>query len=111
MPFLTICSNGTQNDANLAAEAAKLVGEMLHKPLNYVVADIRINPNMAFEGSTAKKGALIELKSIGFSDKAALARALTDLAAERLQLERRYINVRFVNLAADDVAVGGSLLG
>lgn len=111
MPFVTINTNAENKDKHLAEDAAKLVAETLGKPIDYVVATVRCGQNMAFGGSLENKGALIEMKSVGFADKAGLARKLSDLAVSRLDVEARFVNIEFVNLAAADVAVNGKLLG
>lgn len=111
MPFLTIYSNGVSSNPNLVAEAAELVAKELGKPLQYVVVNVLMNPVMAFNGNAKNKGALIEMKSIGFRNKAALCKALTDFAVANLNVERGYVNIQFVDMPADTVAVSGMLLG
>lgn len=111
MPFLTIYSNGAGNDADLLADAAALVAEKLGKPLRYVVVNLQMNPAMAFDGSPQNKGALIEMKSIGFGNKHPLVEALTDFAIERLKVNRELVNIQFVDMPANTVAINGVLLG
>lgn len=111
MPFVTINTNTENKDKHLAEDAARLAAEILGKPISYVVATVRSGQNMAFDGSSENKGALIEVKSVGFADKAGLARRLTELAIARLDVEERFVNIEFVNLSASDVAVSGDLLG
>lgn len=111
MPFLTINTNADNKDKNLAEDAARLVAETLGKPIAYVVVTVRAGQNMAFGGNSENKGALIEMKSIGFADKSGLAQKLTDLAVSRLDVEARFVNIEFVNMAASDVAISGNLLG
>lgn len=111
MPFLTINTNADNKDKHLAEDAARLAAETLGKPIAYVVATVRAGQDMAFGGSSENKGALIEMKSIGFADKAGLARKLTDLVVSRLDAEARFVNIEFVDLAASDVAISGNLLG
>ena len=66
MPYLTVYTNVEfKNGAALAEEASELTARVLGKPVGYVVANFIYNPNMAFGGSAAAKGALAELKSIG----------------------------------------------
>ena len=111
MPFLTIYTNaGAGNDA-VVSDAAELVAKSLSKPLRYVVINLQYNPMMAFDGSVQNKGALLEMKSIGFNNKTALASALTDFVVERLGAERGLVNIEFVDMPANTVAIGGSLLG
>ena len=111
MPFLTIYSNGVCANPNFAADAAQEVAKELGKPIQYVVVNVVMNPAMAFNGSAKNKGALIEMKSIGFRDKTALCKILTDLAVADLNVEREYVNIQFVDMPANTVAVGGALLG
>lgn len=107
MPFLTIYSNTTIKDENLCADTAQLVAKELGKPIQYVVVNLLLNPAMAFNGDPDTKGALIEMKSIGFRDKISLARVLTDFVAQRLQLDSAYINIQFVDMPASNVAISG----
>lgn len=111
MPFLTIYSNGVSTNGNLAADAAALVAEKLGKPLRYVVVNVVMNPAMAFNGDARKKGTLIEMKSIGFRDKADLAQALTDFAVANLGVEKEFVNIQFVDMPANAVSIGGCVLG
>lgn len=111
MPFLTINTNADNKEKHLAEDASVLVAETLGKPVDYVVVTIQAGQDMAFGGSFENKGALIEMKSIGFADKAGLARKLTDLVVSRLDTEARFVNIEFVDLAASDVAISGNLLG
>ena len=107
MPFLTIYSNSTVKDETLCADAAQLVAKELQKPIQYVVVNFLFNPSMAFNGNQATKGALIEMKSIGFKDKASLARVLTDFVVQRLQVGPTFVNIQFVDMPASDVAISG----
>lgn len=111
MPFLTIYSNGVSSNKNLAADAAEAVAKELGKPLQYVVVNIVMNPAMAFNGDARQKGALIEMKSIGFRDKAGLARVLTDFATTNLGVPANFVNIQFVDMPADTVSIGGCVLG
>ena len=111
MPFITIRTNAVSKDAYLADDVAKMVAELLHKPLVYVVVQVSDACKMSFDGRFENKGALIEAKSIGFADKALLAQKLTDLVVERLDVEKRLVNIEFVNMVASDVAIAGTLLG
>lgn len=112
MPFLTINTNTNVNVSSaLLEDAADMVAKHLGKPVKYVVVTINSGLKMAFCGDTAVKGALIEMKSIGFKDKAGLAKLLTDFAAERLGAESEYVNIEFVDMPASAVAIGGNLLG
>lgn len=107
MPFLTIYSNSSVADDKLCADAAQLIARELGKPIQYVVTNLLINQAMAFNGSLDTKGALIEMKSIGFRDKISLARVLTDFVAQRLLLDPAYVNIQFVDMSAHDVAISG----
>ncbi len=111
MPFLTIYSNGVNTNKNLTAEAAQLVADALGKPIKYVVVNVVMNPAMAFDGSAQNKGALIEMKSVGFRDKNALAEQLTDFVVANLGVEAGLVNIQFVDMPADTVAIAGSVLG
>lgn len=111
MPFLTIYTNSNVKDNNVAVEAAQLVAMQLSKPIRYVVVNVINNPNMAFDGSKENKGALIEMKSIGFGNKQLLAQALTDLIADKMKVNKSLINIEFVDMPASTVAIGGNLLG
>lgn len=115
MPFLTIYTNAElkdQNSSEFLGRASALVAEELHKPKSYVIVNLIRNPDMAFNGSSQYKGALVEMKSIGFGDKKHLAKLLTEFLFDRLQdIELSKINVELVDMPAATVAIGGSLLG
>ncbi len=111
MPFLTVYYNSDVKNEKFAEEAAELVAKQLCKPIRYVVVNVINNPDMAFEGSVNNKGALVEMQSIGFGDKSGLARLLTDLIAEKLQVERNLVNIHLSDMPASTVAIGGNLLG
>ncbi|MBR2922965.1 MAG: hypothetical protein IKC10_06590 [Alphaproteobacteria bacterium] len=40
-----------------------------------------------------------------------MARLLTDLIAEKLQVERNLVNIHLLDMPASTVAIGGNLLG
>lgn len=111
MPFLTIKTNATTVNRDIAEKAANLVAEHLHKPIRYVVVSIEANRFMAFNGSMDVKGALIEMKSIGFGNKSLLAKALTKFAVDNFNVEENFVNIHFVDMPGHDVAIAGSLLG
>lgn len=111
MPFLTIKTNGFCNDVEIADKAAVLSADILGKPLKVVAVDLQYNAQMAFDGSRQKKGAWIELAAIGFKDKDAVVKALTDFAEQSFGAERDLICVRLIDLQKTDVAHGGNLLG
>lgn len=111
MPFLTIYTNSDVEDKQIAVDAANLVATQLGKPLRYVVANVVYNADMSFDGNNQTKGALIEMKSIGFGDKNSLAKQLTDLVANRMNVEPSFVNIWFVDMPANTVAIGGRLLG
>lgn len=48
------------------------------------------------------------MQSIGFGDKSGLARLLTDLIAEKLQVERNLVNIHLLDMPASTVAIGGN---
>lgn len=111
MPFLTIKTNGFSNDNKLAEKAAALAAEVLNKPVNFVAVDLTYNAQMAFAGSQQKVGVWIELASIGFTNKAVVAAALTEFALENFKAERDLVCVRLTDLSPSDVAHGGRLFG
>ncbi|MBE6459050.1 MAG: hypothetical protein E7010_04510 [Alphaproteobacteria bacterium] len=111
MPFLTIRTNADNNDNRLTEDAAKLVADRLGKPIAYVVVTVCAGLEMSFGGSADNKGALIEMKSIGFADKVGLARKLTEFMVNRLNVKAEFVNIEFVDMAASDVAIAGNLLG
>lgn len=111
MPFLTIYSNSSVEDDNFCADAAQLVAKELQKPIQYVVVNLLLNSAMAFDGSLDTKGALIEMKSIGFRDKGALAKSLTDFVVQRLQVSPAFVNIQFVDMPASTVAISGRVIG
>lgn len=114
MPFLTINSNAKlaqEQIDNLVVEGAELVASELHKPISYVIVDYRYNPNMSFGGKKENIGVLAEMKSIGFGNKAGLAKILTEFLYDRLKADLHNINIEFVDMPASTVAIGGNLLG
>ena len=112
MPFLTVYTNATKiNQKNFVEEISDLVAGELHKPVSYVVVNLQVSQAMAFGGETANRGALLEMKSIGFGDKNALAEALTKYVTDVTDVERRFVNIQFVDMKAADVALGGRTFG
>ncbi len=66
---------------------------------------------MAFGGNSTGRGALIEMKFVGFENKDSLARLLTEFVYDRFEgLDLKNINIWFVDMPHDDVSVGGRLL-
>lgn len=112
MPFLTVHTNTTiENKDAFLQEAAAFIANELHKPINYVIVSLDVNDGMIFGGKTEIKSALVEMKSIGFANKALLAQKLTDFLEEKLKLERSFINIHFINMPGADLSIGGNLLG
>ena len=110
MPYLTVYTNVEfKNGAALAEEASELTARVLGKPVGYVVANFIYNPNMAFGGSAAAKGALAELKSIGLGGKDAFIGELTAFLAAHL--EERNINIALVDSPAAQTACNGKAFG
>jgi len=111
LPFLKIITNGFSNDPTIIEKAAQTVSSALSKPINYVAAAIEYNENMAFHGSKQRKGAWIEIASIGLTDRQKVVSALTDFAVQNLGVERELVCIWLTNLALSDVAHGGNLFG
>ncbi len=109
MPFLTIYTNTELKDGKkLAEKASALTADVLGKPISYVVANVIYNPNMAFGGRSANKGALVELVSIGLGNKDKLVEGLTSLLEAELNIEEvNNINISLNNAPASQVASGG----
>lgn len=114
MPFLTIHTNATlasEKIESLLQEGANLIASELHKPMDYVVITLDNKHNMSFGGSSKNIGALVEMKSIGFSDKTGLAKVLTEFLHDRLQADLPNINIEFIDMPASTLAIGGRLIG
>lgn len=112
MPFLTIHSNcKPQNVELFLQDAAQFVATELQKPLSYVIVTFDYQPQMIFGGDKEIKSALVEIKSIGFADKKYLAHHLTDFLAKELNAETDFINIHFIDMPAQDLSIGGRLLG
>ncbi len=114
MPFLTINTNAKPSGISgreLVDDASALVAQTLGKPVSYVVATFNYNEDMAFGGSTENRGALLEMKSVGFADTQKLVEILTDFVVKTIDVERRFVNIELVDMPASTVAVGGRLLG
>ena len=111
MPFLTIHTNGKVQDSKaFLAETADFVAAELHKPISYVIVTLDSNQDMLFGGNENIKSALGEMISIGFGNKAALAAKLTDFLEAKLALDKRHIDIHFIDMPAADLSIGGSLL-
>lgn len=110
MPYLTVYTNRKPaNTAALAENVSRLVAQTLRKPVQYVVANIIYNENMAFGGSAQNYGALIELKSIGLEDKDKVVAELTSFFAQELNIaDTRYINITLTDSPATYTASAGS---
>ena len=111
MPFLTIKTNGFSNDVNVVEKVANVVANALGKPVSYVCAEVKYSENLAFAGSKQRKGAWIELASIGFRNKQAVVDVLTDFAVENFGAERELVCIALNDLAMSDVAHGSHLFG
>ena len=113
MPFLTVYTNAeSKNLTQTAEEVSHLTAQILHKPERYVVANVIHNPNMAFGGSVANKGALVELKSIGLGDKDKYVAELTTLLAKSLNIPNtQYIAVSLTDMPMAYAACGGRTFG
>lgn len=113
MPFLTVYTNANiENGETLAKEASVLVADVLHKPINYVVANIVKNNMMCFGGNHKQNGALVEVLSIGFADKDLLVEKLTDFLSLKLNIDdKSNINISLIDAPASKVASGGRTFG
>ena len=113
MPFLTVYTNAKEEELNkLAEEASNWVAEVLHKPVNYVIANFIYNSSMAFGGSSSEKGALVELLSIGLSSKDELVKTLTQFLKEKLEISNvNNISISLYNALASEVATAGRTFG
>ncbi len=113
MPFLTVYTNTEiDNPTDVAEKSAKLIADVLHKPINYVVTNVIINKVMSFGGTSKAKGALVELLSIGFTNKDLLVEELTKFLSEELQIDNKAnINISLIDADASKVATGGRTFG
>ena len=113
MPYLTVYTNADINNAaELAEKASLLTAEVLHKPVGYVIANIIHNPAMAKGRRKKNKGALIELKSIGFGDKDKAVFELTNFFAKELGItQTQYINISLTDCPAAYTASAGRTFG
>ena len=113
MPFLTIHTNAKiKNKAEFIEDAVDLVAKVLGKPKTYICVLLDENQDMSIGGNPENKGALIEMKSIGFSGKEAeLVKALTLLMVDLSDAEAPYVNIELINMPASMVAKGGNWFG
>lgn len=112
MPYLTVYTNvDFNNSVDLVEDSAKLVSTVLGKPINYVVTNFVYNQNMSFAGSCNVKGALVDVLSIGFSNKDKLVADLTDFLSQRLGVNSSNINISLNNAPASNVASNGVTFG
>ncbi len=92
-------------------DAAQFVADKLHKPMGYIIVTLDYQQHMLFGGDKEIKSALVEMMSIGFADKKTLAVDLTSFLARELDAEADFLNIHFVDMPAQDVAINGKLLG
>ena len=113
MPFLTIHTNTKiRNTAEFMEEAVDVVAKVLGKPKSYIVLTLDTQSDMLIGGNPDNKGALIEMKSIGFGGhETVLVKALTDLLVDLSDAERECVNIELVDMPASKVAMGGKLFG
>ena len=112
MPFLTIHTNAkAENVEVFTTKAAEWIAHKLHKPINYVIVTYDCKSEMCFGGKMENKGALVEMKSIGFADKRELAKELTDFLVQELKAQPNFINIEFIDMPASTLAIGGNLMG
>ena len=115
MPFFIVNTNAelrTKNAQDFVEDAAKLIAQELHKPINYVVVQYNYNPHMSFGGYQDNYGALAELKSIGLPETTNLAKLLTEFLYDRLSnVELNNINIEFINMPVSTLAIGGRMMG
>ncbi len=112
MPFLTVHTNcAVKNAKEFLLNASEFVATELHKPISYVIVTLDCQPQMMFGGDKDVKSALVEMKSIGFADKAALAQKLTAFLAQELDADEGFINIHFMDMLGRDLSIGGHLLG
>lgn len=116
MPFLIIHTNAVLKDNDMEQfldAATDLLSEELRKPKGYIIVHYDYSKDISFGSRTDNKGALVELKSIGFGGrKADLAKILTEFLYDRLSgLDIKNINIEFVDMPASSLSIGGTLMG
>lgn len=113
MPFVTIDTNVKVNVTDtMLEEVTDIIVKTLHKPENAVTVKINTGVVMAFGGSRKTPGALIEVKSIGYSDKKeVLAQQFLDFAQTYFNAEGQFVGIHFVDMKANDVSHNGVLMG
>lgn len=113
MPFLTIHTNAKiKNNAEFLEDAVDLLSKVLGKPKAYICVVLDENNTISLGGNPDNKGALIEMKSIGFGGKEAeLVKALTTLMVDLSDAEAENVNIELIDMPASKVAKGGRLFG
>ena len=115
MPFLRVLTNAEiKGGADKVAEnAAEMIATELGKPISYVVVTVKQNRTMSFGGKVSNLGVLAYMDSIGFGNhKEALAQQLTEYFVAQMEgVSARNVNIVFNDMPAEDVAIGGSLMG
>lgn len=112
MPFLIINTNShIDNMQNFLVEATNLLATELNKPKNYIVVEYNFNKNMLFGGDVKNHGALVQMKSVGFADKAVFASKLNKFIVEKLGVNAAFVNVEMIDMPASCLAIAGKLLG
>lgn len=112
MPFLIVDTNShIDNMQNFLVEATNLLANELNKPKNYIVVEYNFNKNMIFGGDIKNHGVLVQLKSVGFADKASLVAKLNKFIVEKIGVDAAFVNIEMIDMPASTLAIAGNLLG
>ena len=99
MPYLKIQTNvKIENKNQLLSDATAFLGELLGKPVPYVMVVIEHKMEMQFAG-TSEPLAFLELKSIGLpeNETGILSARICDFMQETLNIQKGRIYIEFSN--------------
>ncbi|MDD4556850.1 MAG: phenylpyruvate tautomerase MIF-related protein [Alphaproteobacteria bacterium] len=115
MPFLTIYTNSKiegKEKADFLYDAVEFIASELQKPIERIILNLIKNSEMLFGTDKTSKGALVELKAIGFpQNKAEIALKLTKFLADRLEVEFEHVEIEFIDMPPSTLAIAGKLRG
>ncbi|MFV0626911.1 MAG: phenylpyruvate tautomerase MIF-related protein [Alphaproteobacteria bacterium] len=115
MPFLNIYTNSKIDEktkADFLYDSAVLLAKSLNKPVEHMVINFIKNSDILFGNDFEERGALVELKAIGFPEnKAEIAKVLSKLLAERLEIELDFVYIEWIDMSVETVSFGGKFRG
>lgn len=115
MPFLNVYTNSKiegKDKEDFLYDSAVWLSDKLKKPIERIIINLIKNQEMLFGKSFEDKGALVELKAIGFpSEKPEIALELTKFLADRLEVEFEHVEIEFIDMPPSTLSIAGKLRG